>query len=126
MINVARESRPDKAQADNVFWDDFHEAATRWNSARYVAALYCSEKEFDILTELDAETDRLLQLAMGKVWMSREFRPHRQDLGVLAASYLREVRAAAGQPPISIPSVWAWDTNPPPAYLPPGPSRARP
>jgi hypothetical protein len=126
MINVAREGRPAKADADNVFWDDFHETATRWNSARYVAALYCSQEEFDILTELDAETDMLLELAMSKVWTSREFRPHRQHLGVLAASFLREARAASGQPSISIPSVWAWDRNPSPAYLPPGPSRAQP
>jgi hypothetical protein len=115
MINVAREARPDKADADNVFWDDYHEAATRWNSARYVAALYCSQKEFGILSELDAETDKLLELAMSKVWMSRDFRPHRQHLGVLAARFLREARAGSGQPPISIPSVWAWDSNPPPA-----------
>jgi hypothetical protein len=86
--------------------------------------LYCSEKEFDILTELDAETDKLLELAMSKVWMSREFRPHRQHLGALAASFLREARAASGQPPISIASVWAWDRNPPPVDLPPSDSQA--
>jgi hypothetical protein len=73
MINVAREGRPAKADADNVFWDDFHETATRWNSARYVAALYCSQEEFDILAELDAETDKLLELAMSKVWTVESF-----------------------------------------------------
>lgn len=59
-----------------------------------------------ILTELDAEIDKLLELAISKVWMSRDFRPHRQHLGVPAASFVREAWAASGQPSISIPSVW--------------------
>jgi hypothetical protein len=119
LINVAREPEADKPNAGNEFWRDLHMAVTRWNSARYVAALYCSQEELDLLGEIDAETDKLLELAMSKSWRSREFRPHRQHLGVLAASYLRAVRTASGQPAVAIPSLWAWDSNPPPAYLPP-------
>ena len=119
LINVAREPEPDKPNAGNEFWRDLHLAATRWNSARYVAALYCSQEELDLLAQLDAETDKLLELAMSKSWRSRDFRPHRQHLGALAASYLRAVRTASGQPAVAIPSLWAWDSNPPPAYLPP-------
>lgn len=118
LINVAREPEPDKPNAGNEFWNDFHGAATLWNSARYVSALYCSQEELDLLAELDAETDKLLELAMSKSWRSREFRPHRQRLGALAASYLRAVRTASGQSAVTIPSLWAWDTNPPAAYLP--------
>jgi hypothetical protein len=59
LINVAREPEPDKPNAGNEFWSDLHAAATRWNSARYIAALYCSQEELDLLAELDAETDKV-------------------------------------------------------------------
>jgi len=118
LINVARDPSPDKADASNEFWADLHQAATRWNAARYAAALYCSQRELDLLAELDTETDELLGKAMSKEWLSRDFRPHRQQLGALAASFLREARAASGQVALQLPSLWAWDTSPPPAYLP--------
>jgi hypothetical protein len=49
LINVAREPEADKPNAGNEFWRDLHMAVARWNSARYVAALYCSHATADSL-----------------------------------------------------------------------------
>jgi hypothetical protein len=109
MIDIGRVSPDVTTETNEAAWAHHHEAATRWNSARYAAALVCPASELVRLDDIDREVDRLLDLALSKQWKSREFRVERQGLGRLAAAYLVEVRSNAGQKPIQIETLWSWD-----------------
>jgi hypothetical protein len=87
----------------------YHGASVQWNSSIYAALLVSSPEIANMVQGLDREVDRLLELALGKVWSRAEFREERRSLGRLAATYLNASRAEVGWPPIPIDTVWAWD-----------------
>lgn len=89
----------------------YHGASVKWNSSIYAALLVSSPRIADIVQGLDREVDRLLELALGKVWSRAQFREERRSLGRLAATYLNASRAEVGWPPIPIGTVWAWDES---------------
>ena len=59
-----------------------------------------------------AEVDRLLEVAVGRIWTRTEFRHERQQLGRMAAEYLNLARHLAGLPSLKLPSIWTWDAQP--------------
>lgn len=110
LINIARQP-VETMQHDNRLWNQQHGATTRWNTARYAAALICPAREVDHLKELDREVDRVFDAALSRQWSGPEFRTERRRLGRLAADYLRAVRKSFGLSPIDPESLWAWDTD---------------
>ena len=105
IIDIARIESSDHHDRD---WADLHNATIRWNSARYGAALISSTAEVVSLQRIDAELDRVLDAALSRQWMSRDFRVERERLGVLGADYLNLVRRTEALPPTEIASLWPW------------------
>ena len=93
----------------------FHEATVEWNRALYGALLIAPPEVAAEIPELDREVDRLLDLAVARVWTRAEFRRERARLGRMAAAHLRLARTAAGLPGIELRSIWTWDDVPEPA-----------
>ena len=110
LIDVAR-MEPFEATTEGGAWEEHHEAAIRWNSARLAAALVAPAPQVAMLDEIDIEMDRLLDLAIGRKWKSRDFRTERGALGRMTGEYIEQVRCHAGQSPIQIPSIWPWTTS---------------
>jgi hypothetical protein len=100
--------KPDEYKRSPNLWTPYLEAVTRWNSARYAAALIAPASEIALLDEIDRELDRLLERATSRIWTSQEFRSERQNLGSLSARYLATVRENAGESPIRLQSLWQW------------------
>ena len=93
LVNIARHEDA-QALADNApLWVEQLEAATRWNSARYAAALVCPDEQLSLLDDLDREVDRVFDAALSKHWTGRQFRALREELGRLGARFLSSVRA---------------------------------
>lgn len=110
LINIARQPVENMKQ-DNQLWNEQHGATTRWNTARYGAALICPPGEVKLLNELDRQVDLVFDAALSRQWTGIEFRPQRRQLGRDAAAYLKAVRANSGLSPIDIKSLWAWDDD---------------
>jgi hypothetical protein len=110
LINIARHPLDGVAQ-DEPLWAEQLDAATRWNAARYGAALVCPASQLVMLDALDRETDRVFDQALSRQWTGREFRSERERLGQLAADCLVEVRRDVGLPAVEIESLWAWDST---------------
>ena len=110
LIDVAR-MEPSEATAEGGAWEEHHEAAIRWNSARLAAALVAPAPQVAMLDEIDVEMDRLLDLAIGRKWKSRDFRTERGALGRMTGEYIEQVRCHVGQSPIQIPSIWSWTSS---------------
>jgi hypothetical protein len=87
----------------------FVEATVGWNNALYGALLIAPPSVATKIPELDREVDRLLDLAVSRIWTRTEFRRERASLGRMAAEYLRLARNLAGLPDIELPSIWTWD-----------------
>jgi hypothetical protein len=87
----------------------FREATVGWNNALYQALLIAPPSVANKIPELDREVDRLLDLAVSRIWTRTAFRRERADLGRMAAEYLRLSRSLAGLPDIELPSIWTWD-----------------
>lgn len=111
LIDVARMDQHG-AGAEGGEWEEHHQAAIRWNAARYAAALVCPEGQIAQLNAIDKEFDRLLDLAIQRRWSSSDFREERQQLGRLAAAYLVDVRTRAGQETVHLESLWPWHEDP--------------
>ncbi|HUC22271.1 MAG TPA: hypothetical protein VMA73_06150 [Streptosporangiaceae bacterium] len=125
MTNVAYLS-PDEwrsaASLDPAKWNDrdpsspivaaFVEATVQWNSAIHSALLISPPEVAAKIPPLDREVDRLLELAVGRIWTRTEFRRERQQLGRMAAEYLNLGRDLAGLPSLELPSIWTWDAQP--------------
>jgi hypothetical protein len=97
---------------------EYRDATIGWNSSIYAALLVSPPKVAELVQGLDREVDRLVDRAMEKPWSRAEFREERIGLGRLAAVYLNAARAEAGWPPITLKSVWAWDSAAPPGSTP--------
>ena len=87
----------------------FVEATVSWNNALYRALLIAPPSVATKIPELDREVDRLVDLAVSRIWTRTEFRHERASLGRMAAEYLRLARSLAGLPDIELPSIWTWD-----------------
>lgn len=87
----------------------FVEATVSWNNALYRALLIAPPSVATKIPELDREVDRLVDLAVSRIWTRTEFRRERASLGRMAAEYLRLARSLAGLPDIELPSIWTWD-----------------
>jgi hypothetical protein len=125
MINVAYldpQAWRSPASLDPKKWKDqdpptspevaaFVEATVGWNSALYGALLIAPPSVAAKIPELDQEVDRLLDLAVTRIWTRTQFRRERARLGQMAAEYLRETRRLAGLPDITLPSIWTWDPD---------------
>lgn len=125
MTNVAYLS-PDEwksaASLDPTKWNDrdpsspivaaFVEATVQWNSATHGALLISPPDVAAKIPPLDREVDRLLEVAVGRIWTRTEFRHERQQLGRMAAEYLNLARHLAGLPSLKLPSIWTWDAQP--------------
>lgn len=105
MIDLARS---DTTGFDERPWPELHAATIRWNTARLSAALVAPKSEMDALQEIDAECDRVMDQALSKKWQSRDFRPERESLGAMGATYLNLVRANEGLGGTEIKSIWPW------------------
>jgi hypothetical protein len=90
----------------------FVEATVSWNNALYRALLIAPPSVATKIPELDREVDRLVDLAVSRIWTRTEFRQERASLGRMAAEYLRLARSLAGLPDIELPSIWTWDPGP--------------
>lgn len=109
LINIARHEDPAGLPDTSPLWVEQLEAATRWNSARYAAALVCPHDQLALLDELDREVDRIFDEALAKRWTGREFRPVREELGRRGARFLAGVRAETLDSPLDpIETLWAW------------------
>jgi hypothetical protein len=87
----------------------FNEAAVGWNNALYRALLIMPPAVAAEIPPLDHEVDRLLDLAVARIWTRTEFRKERANLGRMAAEYLKLSRRISGLPDIELRSIWTWD-----------------
>ncbi len=110
LIDVAR-MEPAEATTEGGAWEEHHQAAIRWNSARLAAALVAPAPQVAMLDKIDLEMDRLLDLAIARKWKSRDFRSERDALGRMTGRYIEQVRSNAGQSPVQIQSIWPWTTS---------------
>jgi hypothetical protein len=121
MTNVAYLSSDewkDATALDPEKWDDrdpssptvaaFVETTVQWNSAIHTALLISPPSVAAKIPPLDREVDRLLELAIERIWTRTEFRRERLQLGRMAAEYLNLARNLAGLPNIELPSIWTW------------------
>lgn len=105
IIDVARVDSTDHNDRD---WHELHLATIRWNTARYGAALITPEAQIGLLQEIDTELDSMMDAALSKQWVSRDFRGEREQLGRLGASYMNRVRVDEGLEATGITSLWPW------------------
>jgi hypothetical protein len=103
------EKRKDKDPLASATVAAFVEATVGWNNALYGALLIAPPSVAAKIPELDREVDRLVDLAVAKIWTRTEFRQERARLGRMAAEYLKLARNLAGLPDIELPSIWTWD-----------------
>jgi hypothetical protein len=101
-------ARIETASHNSRDWPELHQATIRWSSARYAATLIAPTSQIELLEEIDSETDRVMDEALGRVWASRDFRAVRERLGELGAKYLNLVRTAENLNPSGITSLWPW------------------
>ena len=76
----------------------FVEATVSWNNALYRALLIAPPSVATKIPELDREVDRLVDLAVSRIWTRTEFRQERASLGRMAADYLRLAVASQDSP----------------------------
>lgn len=101
-------ARADTSDHTRTAWPELHQATIRWNSARLAASLLAPAAEVELLAALDQETDRVMDQALRKDWLSRDFRAEREKLGELGAQYLNLVRRDEKLNEISMTTVWSW------------------
>jgi hypothetical protein len=63
----------------------FVEATVSWNNALYRALLIAPPSVATKIPELDREVDRLVDLAVSRIWTRTEFRQERASLGRMAS-----------------------------------------
>jgi hypothetical protein len=101
-------ARADTTDHNHTAWPDLHQATIRWNSARLAAALLAPPDEAGLLSALDQETDRVMDVALRQQWRSRDFRAQRQRLGELGAQYLNLVRCNEKLRALPMSTIWSW------------------
>ena len=101
-------ARVDTSEHHHTQWPELHAAVIRWNSAQLAAALVATAEQVDLLRSIDLECDRVMDQALARIWVSRDFRTERAGLGELGARYLNMVRVNERLPSIPMSTIWSW------------------
>lgn len=101
-------ARADTTEHHHAKWPELHDATIRWNSARLAAAIVAPAAEVEMLRLIDLEGDRVMDQALAKLWVSRDFRAERARLGELGAQYLNLVRVNERLASIPMSTIWSW------------------
>jgi hypothetical protein len=88
--------------------ETFDNVVSDWNGSLHRLLVTAPPDLVQVSRALDAELDRLLDLAIDHRWSREQFRTERKYAGQLAAQLVASSRRATGAHRVSIENVWTW------------------
>lgn len=88
--------------------ETFDLVVSDWNSSMHQLLVTAPAEIVSLSREVDAELDRLLDLAIDQKWSREAFRQERIGLGITLGEFVRQSRQRTGADEIVIANVWTW------------------